>query len=134
MIRSLELKDIAEVNNLIDDKNYIINEYELNKIAKIYLKNEKIIAFISYIISFERAELNYIFVDPFYREQHIASTLMEDMIKDCSEKGVVTIDLEVNSLNEKAINLYQKYQFKIINIRKKYYNGNDGYIMLKEIR
>ena len=27
MIRSLELKDIAEVNNLIGDKNYIINEY-----------------------------------------------------------------------------------------------------------
>ena len=134
MIRSLELKDIAEVNNLIGDKNYIINEYELNKIAKIYLKDEKIIAFISYVISFERAELNYIFVDPFYREQHIASILMEDMIKDCSEKGVVTLDLEVNSLNEKAINLYQKYQFKIINIRKKYYNGNDGYIMLKEIR
>lgn len=134
MIRSLELKDIAEVNNLIGDKNYIINEYELNKIAKIYLKDEKIIAFISYVISFERAELNYIFVDPFYREQHIASILMEDMIKDCSEKGVMTIDLEVNSLNEKAINLYQKYQFKIINIRKKYYNGNDGYIMLKEIR
>ncbi|MBQ4633938.1 MAG: ribosomal protein S18-alanine N-acetyltransferase [Bacilli bacterium] len=134
MIRPLELDDLNFVNKLINDSQYIINEYELNKSAYIYVKDNKIIAFISYLILYERAELNYIYVDPNYREQHIASTLMDDMFRNCQKSGVNSIDLEVNVSNEKAINLYKKYGFKIVNIRKNYYNGFDAYVMLKEIR
>lgn len=134
MIRPLELDDLNFVNKLINDSQYIINEYELNKSAYIYVKDNKIIAFISYLILYERAELNYIYVDPNYRKQHIASTLMDDMFRNCQKSGVNSIDLEVNVSNEKAINLYKKYGFKIVNIRKNYYNGFDAYVMLKEIR
>lgn len=134
MIRPLELDDLNFANKLINDSQYIINEYELNKSAYIYVKDNKIIAFISYLILYERAELNYIYVDPNYREQHIASTLMDDMFRNCQKSGVNSIDLEVNVSNEKAINLYKKYGFKIVNIRKNYYNGFDAYVMLKEIR
>ena len=134
MIRLLEIADIPLVNNLINDNNYLVNEYELNKNAKVYIKNNQIVAFISFTIMYERAELNYIFVDNNFRNQGVASILMEDMINDCQNNNVKTIDLEVNSLNEKAIKLYNKYGFKIINTRKKYYNGIDGLLMLKEIR
>ena len=134
MIRPLELSDIPLINNLINDNNYVINKYELSKNAKVYIKDNKIIAFISFIILYERAELNYIFVDNNFRNQGIASVLVEDMINDCKNNKVKTIDLEVNSLNKSAIRLYEKYDFKIINTRKKYYNGIDGLMMLKEIR
>ena len=134
MIRLLEIADIPLVNNLINDNNYLVNEYELNKNAKVYIKNNQIVAFISFTIMYERAELNYIFVDNNFRNQGVASILMEDMINDCQNNNVKTIDLEVNSLNEKAIKLYNKYGFEIINTRKKYYNGIDGLLMLKEIR
>ena len=134
MIRKLELKDIPLINNLINDVNYVVDEYELNKNAYVFIKDETIIAFISFSIFYERAELNYIFVKSEYRKQHIASKLMEKMIDILKNKDVKTIDLEVNSLNEKAINLYNKYDFKVVNIRKKYYNGIDALLMLKEIR
>lgn len=134
MIRNLELEDITLVNDLINDKNYVINEYELNKNAQVFIKDGKIVAFISFSILYERAELNYIFVDFNYRHQHIASTLMENMFSTLKSSNVKTIDLEVNSANEKAINLYNKYAFKVVNIRKKYYNGIDGLLMVKEIR
>ncbi len=134
MIRPLELNDLDIVNDLINDCNYIINEYELEKNSYVYLIDNKIVAFISYVIFFERAELNYIFVSYDYRRLHIASVLMEHMLNECKQKQVLTVDLEVNSTNVHAINLYKKYDFEIINIRKKYYEGNDGYLMIKEIR
>ena len=43
-----------------------------------------------------------------------------------------TISLEVNEINEPAINLYKKAGFEIVGKRKKYYDGkNDAIIMTK---
>ena len=47
-------------------------------------------------------------------------------------KGVTNITLEVNVNNTNAIKLYQKNGFKIVSRRENYYNGTDGYLMLKE--
>ncbi len=134
MLRTLEIKDFETLNNLINDPNYIIDEAELKKISKVYLKDDKIIGYISYQIMYERAELNYIFVKEEERKKGIASKMLEYMLNNLKEENIETIDLEVNSLNKKAINLYQKYGFKTVNIRKKYYNGIDGFLMLKEVK
>ena len=134
MIRSLELNDIDFVNELINDKNYVVNEYELNKKANVYIENNQIIAFISYKILYERAELDYIFVKEDERKKGIASKLMREMIDDCNLNNVETIDLEVNSLNVNAIKLYQKFDFKVISKREKYYNGIDALLMMREVR
>lgn len=131
MIRPLTEKDFSFLNNLINDKDYVINEYELQKRAFIYEENEQIVAFISYSIFFERAELNYLFVSEPYRKQKIASKLMEIMFLDLKEQKVQTIDLEVNEKNIPALKLYQKFGFQIINRRKGYYHGLDGLIMQK---
>ena len=134
MLRTLEIKDFETLNNLINDHNYIIDEAELKKISKFYLKYDKIIGYISYQIMYERAELNYIFVKEEERKKGIASKMLEYMLNNLKEECIETIDLEVNSLNKKAINLYQKYGFKTVSIRKKYYNGIDGFLMLKEVK
>lgn len=134
MLRTLEIKDFEIVNNLINDPNYIIDEAELKKVSKVYLKDNKIIGYISYQIMYERAELNYIFVKKEERKKGIASKMLEYMLINLKDENIETIDLEVNSLNKKAINLYQKYGFKTVNIRKKYYNGVDGFLMLKEVK
>ena len=42
--------------------------------------------------------------------------------------------LEVNTENIAAINLYKKFNFEIINTRKKYYEGKDAYIMERRIK
>ena len=35
--------------------------------------------------------------------------------------------------NELAIKLYEKYNFKIVTIRKSYYDGVDGYLMERKM-
>ena len=134
MIRSLELTDIPLINSMINDKNYVVNEYELNKKSYVYVENNHIIAFISYKVLYERAELDYIFVEKEARRKGIASRLLENMISDCKNNKVETIDLEVSSLNESALNLYQKFDFKVIGKREKYYNGIDALLMIKEVK
>lgn len=134
MIRSINLKDIPLINILINDKNYIVNEYELNKKAKVYILNNEIIAFISYKILYERAELDYIFVKENMRKKGIASELIKDMIDDCRLNKVESIDLEVNSLNKNARNLYEKFGFKEIGKREKYYDGIDALLMALEVK
>jgi len=47
--------------------------------------------------------------------------------------SVETVTLEVAVNNEAAINLYKKFGFEIIHIRKKYYNGIDAYLMGRRI-
>ena len=43
-----------------------------------------------------------------------------------------TFTLEVDTENAPAIHLYEKFGFKNLGIRKKYYNGSrDAYIMTK---
>ena len=51
------------------------------------------------------------------------------MMKRHITKNIEQIILEVNTENEAAINLYKKFNFRIIHTRKKYYQTGDAYIM-----
>ena len=47
---------------------------------------------------------------------------------------VSNITLEVNINNISAIKLYEKNGFKVVSKRENYYNGVDGYLMLKVVK
>lgn len=47
-------------------------------------------------------------------------------------KNCINITLEVAVNNKSALNLYKKLGFKIVTIRKNYYENSDGYLMIKE--
>ncbi len=58
--------------------------------------------------------------------------MMDAMIKECSDCNLSNITLEVNVNNSAAISLYKKYKFEICALRKGYYNGQDGYLMIRK--
>lgn len=98
-----------------------------------YIIDAEPTAFINYNIMYERAEIININVIDKYQDMKIASKLMEHMISDCIENDVKSITLEVKTTNKKALHLYNKYGFKEISIRKKYYEGIDAILMEKEL-
>ena len=61
-----------------------------------------------------------------FRNQRIGTRLIEYLINKYSNYKFL---LEVASNNYIAIKLYENMNFKIINIRKKYYNDIDAYVM-----
>ena len=49
------------------------------------------------------------------------------------EENINNITLEVRTTNEGAINLYKKYNFKVVSTRKNYYGNEDAYLMIREM-
>lgn len=106
-----------------------------NEFRKIYVLSieEKIIGFICIDQIYERMELIDINIEENSQGRGYSNILMDHMIEIAKEKNVVSITLEVNITNKVAINLYKKYGFEEISVRKKYYNGIDGILMEKKM-
>ena len=139
MIRKLLKKDFDKVYELglklhpnykiINDLEEIINN-DLNYFY-VYEIDGKVVGFIHYTKLYNSVDLVDIIVRKEYQNQRIGSTLIDFMITNLSADD--KIYLEVNTNNKKAINLYQKFGFKVINIRKNYYGLDDAYVMERVI-
>lgn len=129
------IKQINDEEVLNDISKLLFNtELSKNPYSKFIAYDEnKIIGFANYDLIYERCELIYIGILPEYRNKKLASKLMEFIIEDCKNKKIKNISLEVNINNKNAIKLYEKYDFKVEAIRNNYYNGEDAYLMVKEL-
>lgn len=130
------IKIINDINIINDIANNIFNfdiiPTTYSKII-IFEEDNKVLGFLVYDLIYERCEIEYIAVIKEYRNKKIASKLLEYVINDCKINNVINISLEVNINNISAINLYKKYNFKIETVRKKYFNNDDAYLMVREV-
>ena len=125
------------IDNYYEYLNNNIKEFNVEYLKKenpflknyVYLENNEPIGLISYSLIYDRIELEYIWVSFEHRKKGIASKLMDKML----EEKVNNITLEVRTTNEGAINLYKKYNFKIVSTRKNYYGNEDAYLMIREM-
>ncbi len=119
---------IKETNNidLINSFLRFFNtEYTDNPFRKYIVYDD--IAILVYSEIYDRLEIDYIFVLAEYRKQGIACKLLDYLFW----KYNYSCSLEVRCDNVSAINLYKKYGFKIVSIRKNYYENIDGYLMIR---
>lgn len=134
MIRECAIEDINSINQLgvlINDN--FNNVYDIQDILNkeyaylyVFEEDNKIMGFIHVEKHFEVLEIINIVVNPDYRKKGIASKLIQHSIDTMDHERIL---LEVNSNNVSAINLYHKFNFKDINIRKKYYKDGDAIVM-----
>ncbi len=123
-----EIDDISLLDNIVDNYKITITPY--NKMM-VFEADNTIVGFIDYSIIYDKIELNYIIVIPSYRNQGIASKLMEFLIDEAKSNKCINITLEVRIHNNNAINLYKKYGFDEVTIRKNYYNDEDAVMMIR---
>lgn len=136
MIKKISENEIEQTYELLlnYDKNitkhYDLKNYINSDIYNVYAYeiNNKIVGIIVYTILCEEAEILLIFVNENYRNKGIATLL----INSIEEKNVKNILLEVSTKNDSALALYNKLNFKLINIRKNYYKDSDAYVLRKE--
>ena len=96
-------------------------------------KNGEVWGFVEGLFLPPESELFDIAVDEKYQGKGFSKILMDHFISYSKNQGVETIFLEVNSINQKAINLYEKYGFEKYSLRKKYYGDNDAILMKKTL-
>ena len=117
------------------DYEYELNENPFAHYLKMIDKDSKeIIGYIGFWVKFDQAEITKVSIKKKYQGYKLSKLLMQDaesrmLIAQCS-----SCTLEVRVSNEVAINLYKSCGYNILATRKKYYeNGEDAYLMYKEL-
>lgn len=78
---------------------------------------------------FDEAELFRIAVIPEARRNGLGKILLEKMLEDWNRLRISRAFLEVRSSNTAARALYEKYGFKPLGVRKKYYNNAEDAVV-----
>ncbi len=109
-------------------KESFLNEVQ-NKISSYFAAQNKqngvILGYLGSWMIIDECHITNVAVHPEYRRQKIAEKLLISLIDECYEKLIKYITLEVRVSNIPAINLYEKFGFKSVGVRKKYYQDND---------
>lgn len=145
MIRRMNAKDLDDVVAIATSstsnpwsRNMFLEEM-LNRFAYCFVYRRKgskqpLVGFICFRIVGDESELLNIGVHPQYRQMGIGKNLMQFYIGFCKEMGMKKSYLEVDSLNQPAIHLYQLSSYQTQGIRKKFYRGKfDALLMVKKI-
>jgi len=113
-------RKLYKLENIINDNNEELYGY--------YLDGE-LIAFLHIIISIDSIDIVNIVVNEKYRRRGIATALLEYLFNN---NKVDSYFLEVRESNNKAIGLYKKNGFYIVNVRKEYYGMEDALLMKRD--
>lgn len=132
-----DIKEIEVIENLCFSLPWsyesFYNEIQSNKFAHyfIILFNNQIVGYIGLWQVLDEAHITNVAIHPDYRQQGLASKLIEYTLDFCRETGILSITLEVRKSNIPAQNLYKKFGFFEEGIRKQYYSDNkeDAIIM-----
>lgn len=131
-----DAKELAELDKEVfsvpwSEKSFL-EEFE-NRLAVYYIAKEenKIIGYAGFWHVADEGDITNIAVKQEYRRKGIASCLIETIIKEADRRKLLLLTLEVRESNAAAIKLYEKFGFKIIGKRKRYYTNpaEDALIM-----
>lgn len=130
MIKELNIEEKELNQNAFIDLEKLKKEIENNPFGKVllYVKDNRIVAYLYYSEIYERVEINNIEVESRYQNQKIGTKLLDFLTKTVDK----TISLEVRKNNYNAIKLYKKFNFQEKALRKGYYQGIDGILMVRE--
>lgn len=135
-----DIENIAKLENECfknpwtnEQYSYEIKENEFSKTIVIENDNN-IIGYLNYWIIFDQATINKICVDKNYRNQGLASKLLNLAMEDIKNNQCIIVTLEVRISNVNAISLYKKYGFSTALKKDHYYaDGEDAFYMVKGV-
>ena len=144
LIRRMDLLDIDKIVALEQelfsspwDKEAFYYELEKNAFSTILVLEDEleIIGYIGMWLLGDQTQITTLGIKKAYQGNGYAKKLRDKCEEITKMMGYANINLEVRISNQKAIKLYEKCGFKIVAIRKNYYQDNheDAYLMIKEM-
>jgi len=108
-------------------------ELETNRMARylVVKAEDRVVAYAGIWLMVDEAHVTTFAVLPAYRRRGIAGLLLSELMTLSADLGAVVCTLEVRLSNAAARRLYQKFGFKPVGLRPRYYsdNGEDALIM-----
>lgn len=107
------------------------SESQLRKFLENYtcyglFNKDELLGYCVFLNNFEQSELLEITIAKKYHNQGLAKQLLKCAFKKLAKLNINNVILEVAEDNLPAIKVYQNLGFKVLNIRKKYYNNQDS--------
>lgn len=144
-IKKLEKNDINKIlqieksQNVTILKETVILDDMSNSNNTLYfgaIYNDIIVGYIAITYVIDTIDILSIVTMKNYENIGVATLLLEYIFNFAKKNNVNKIFLEVRTSNTKAINLYEKNNFKLISKRRNYYTDTkeDALIYLKEIK
>ena len=138
-ISNMTLNHLNEISNILisdfdDFWNPSVLKDELNAENSHYLVaqlNDEIVGFAGIKIVLDNADIMNLVIKKHFRNQGIATLLLENLISLSKKLKLSSLTLEVREDNFPAIHLYKKLGFIENGIRRNYYKTLDGFIMTK---
>lgn len=143
MIRKAEVKDIfyivkleKKVFNQSLGEKFILQELIENPFSHyfVYEKGSEVIGYIGFRVYDNQAEMMNFAVLPDHQNEGLGTELLTHTTNYLIDLKVKMIALEVRKSNKKAQHIYEKLGFNVSHIRKKYYENEDGYVCIKEVK
>ena len=138
--KNVELSDIEKIVLIEADchispwsKKNFLDSISAGNLFQVLKEDELIIGY--YIASFaaDECELLNITVNKHFHRQGFGKIIISQLVKNCLERKVSNLFLEVRRSNKNAILLYEKKGFNEVGIRPNYYktsNGNEDAILM----
>lgn len=141
-IRLAKKEDIDFIKELSD--NNLLSSFSKEELLKFIIEEKTyyifvieengLIGFLIVWLSDDNGQIIDLVIKENKRELGYAEKVLTYGIDYLIKKQVSLISLEVNVNNFKAINLYEKFNFKKERILKNYYKNEDGLLMMRKIK
>lgn len=142
-IRWMSLDDLPQVH-AIESRSFTspwtINafKYELtdrHTIMKVAVIDDQIVGYVCIKTFLNITHVLNLAVVPEFRRRGIGSLLLQEALEELEHQGVrpESVTLEVRESNTAAIRLYEKFGFRIIGKRRKYYQRPDEDALIMEL-
>ncbi|MCD6503535.1 MAG: ribosomal-protein-alanine N-acetyltransferase [Thermoplasmata archaeon] len=141
-IREARDNDLMEMLSMLAEEGIYHNEelyvllYEnYPDLMLIAEEDGKLVGFVIGSLSTEESgRILVLFVKKDYRGRGVGKALMKEILRRFLVKYCVKeVTLEVHEKNETAIKLYEKLGFRKVRKLYKYYDGEDGWLMVKRL-
>jgi ribosomal-protein-alanine N-acetyltransferase len=133
-IRVAERRDIGELL-IIEEAQFpepwtrriLLDEIENTETRRYTVATEKrkIVGYLGVMFVLYELHVNTIGTLPGEEGRGIATSLLDDAWADARERGVTRATLEVAVSNQRAIDLYYRYGFRPVGVRKNYYEKSN---------
>lgn len=103
---------------------------DVNAYYVVGVRGDEVLCYGGFHKVLDEAHITNIAVKDTERGKGLGKLLMSELLSRARLNGIKYVTLEVKCTNERAINLYKSYGFRVEGVRPKYYdNAYDAFIM-----
>jgi ribosomal-protein-alanine N-acetyltransferase len=143
VIREMKESDIphvVEIENISfstpwSSHSFLREIYKPYSISMVALIGDRILGYICAEMIIDEAHILNLAVHPDFRRMGVGSLLVSRLLEEVERKGCRYIYLEVRTSNLAAKRLYERFNFKVVGVRRHYYvhPDEDALIMMLEL-